>query len=98
MVAAKLDHIRSTFTTASGRIVDLRVYAEGDDVTKCDHAMESLKASMSWDERAFGLEYDLDIYSVVAVKDFSMGAMENKSLNIFNTAYVLATPDMTTGV
>ncbi len=92
LVAGDLEHIADTFTTCSGRSVDLRIYVEEKDLDKCDHAMASLKASMRWDEEVFGREYDLDIFNIVAVDDFNMGAMENKSLNIFNTSCVLANP------
>lgn len=96
VVAGDLGLLRDQFTTMSGREVDLRVYSEHHNVDRLEHAMESLKRSMRWDEEQFGLEYDLDIYNVVAVEDFNMGAMENKSLNVFNTAYVLARPDTAT--
>src|SRR5918912_1582623 len=66
------------------------------DEDKCVHAMQSLKTSMKWDEEVFGLEYDLDVFNIVAVSDFNMGAMENKGLNVFNTRYVLAKPDTAT--
>ena len=90
LVAGDLTHIHDTFTTASGREVDLYIYVRAGDEKQCDHAMDSLKRSMQWDEEVYGLEYDLDIFNIVAVSDFNMGAMENKSLNIFNTALVLA--------
>lgn len=90
LVAGDLTHIHDTFTTTSGREVDLYIYVRPGDETQCDHAMDSLKRSMTWDEEVYGLEYDLDIFNIVAVSDFNMGAMENKSLNIFNTALVLA--------
>jgi len=90
LVAGDLTHIHDTFTTASGREVDLYIYVRAGDEKQCDHAMDSLKRSMKWDEDVYGLEYDLDIFNIVAVSDFNMGAMENKSLNIFNTALVLA--------
>ncbi|MEJ2535142.1 MAG: aminopeptidase N, partial [Gammaproteobacteria bacterium] len=82
--------------TRSGRDVTLRVYVERENIDRCEHAMESLVKSMRWDEERFGLEYDLDIYNIVATNDFNMGAMENKSLNIFNSKYVLARPDTAT--
>ena len=91
-----LTHIHDTFTTASGRVVDLYIYVRHGDEDQCDHAMESLKRSMKWDEDVYGLEYDLDIFNIVAVSDFNMGAMENKSLNIFNTALVLAASETAT--
>ena len=87
---------RDEFTTASGRPVKLAIWVRHGDEDKCAHAMESLKASMRWDEEVFGLEYDLDVFNIVAVSDFNMGAMENKGLNIFNTRYVLAKPDTAT--
>lgn len=80
----------------SGREIDCRIYVESHNVDKCDHAMRSLKKSMQWDEETFGREYDLDIYMIVAVDDFNMGAMENKGLNVFNSKYVLARPDTAT--
>ena len=96
IVAGNLECLEDTFTTQSGRQVDLRFYARGKDIQKCYHAMESLKKSMTWDEQKYGREYDLDLFNVVAVEDFNMGAMENKSLNIFNTKYVLADTTMAT--
>ncbi|WP_260291310.1 aminopeptidase N [Sedimenticola hydrogenitrophicus] len=92
LVAGDLRAIEGSHTTASGREVALRIYVEPENVAKCDHAMASLKQAMRWDERQYGREYDLDIYMVVAVNDFNMGAMENKGLNIFNSKYVLASP------
>ncbi|MEM1412977.1 MAG: M1 family aminopeptidase, partial [Pseudomonadota bacterium] len=96
LVAGDLEHVESRFTTRSGREVTLRVYVEAENLDRCDHAMESLINAMRWDEERFDLEYDLDIYNIVATNDFNMGAMENKSLNIFNTRYVLARPDTAT--
>ncbi len=96
LVAADLVHIHDRFTTASGRNVDLYIYVRDGDEGQCAHAMDSLKRSMKWDEEVYGLEYDLDIFNIVAVSDFNMGAMENKSLNIFNTALVLAHTDTAT--
>ena len=98
MVAARLDVLRDTFTTASGRCVQLAVYVEPGKLDQAPHAMAALKKSMRWDEERFGLECDLDHYMIVAVGDFNMGAMENKGLNIFNTKYVLARPDTATDV
>mmetsp|Transcript_4749 Transcript_4749/g.10709 ORF Transcript_4749/g.10709 Transcript_4749/m.10709 type:complete len:760 (+) Transcript_4749:1-2280(+) len=95
-VAGNLASIKDGFQTASGRDVHLEVYSEKENVGKLHHAMESLKKSMKWDEEKFGLEYDLDLYNIVAVNDFNMGAMENKGLNVFNTAYVLADPKTAT--
>jgi aminopeptidase N len=89
-VAGNLGKIADTFTTSSGRKVDLQLFSEPDNVHKLQYAMDSLKRSMKWDEDTFGLEYDLDLYNIVAVNSFNMGAMENKGLNVFNTAYVLA--------
>jgi aminopeptidase N len=96
LVAGELAHIEDSFSTCSGREVTLRIYVEEKDLDKCDHAMDSLKRSMRWDEEVFGREYDLDIFNIVAVDDFNMGAMENKSLNIFNTSCVLCDPNTTT--
>ena len=96
LVAGDLECVADSFTTASGREVALRVYVEAKDVNYCEHALVSLKKSMRWDEEVYGLEYDLDLFNIVAVDDFNMGAMENKSLNIFNTSCVLASPDITT--
>ncbi len=86
----------STFTTQSGRAVDLRIYVEPGKENRCDWAMDSLKRSMRWDEKRFGREYDLDIFMIVAVSDFNMGAMENKGLNIFNDKLILASPETAT--
>ncbi len=96
LVAGELEQVTDSFTTASGREVALHIFVEAKDLDKCDHAMRSLKNSMRWDEEIFGREYDLDVFNIVAVDDFNMGAMENKSLNIFNTSCVLAHPDTTT--
>ncbi|MAT93182.1 MAG: aminopeptidase N [Halioglobus sp.] len=96
LVAGDLQYVQDSFTTASGRDVDLRIYVEPKDLDKCDHAMRSLRESMAWDEQVYGREYDLDVFNIVAVDDFNMGAMENKSLNIFNTSCVLCSPDITT--
>ncbi|MDY0055938.1 MAG: aminopeptidase N [Methyloversatilis sp.] len=98
MVAAKLDRLDDSYTTASGRKVDLAIYVEPGKLDQCAFAMHALKKSMRWDEKRFGLELDLDRYMIVAVGDFNMGAMENKGLNIFNTKYVLARPDIATDV
>ena len=83
--------VKSQFTTCTGKAVDLAIYAEAKNIDRCDFAMESLKRAMKWDEDRFGLEYDLDLFNIVAVDDFNMGAMENKSLNLFNSRLVLAT-------
>ena len=96
MVAGKLDVLRDTYRTTSGRDVQLAIYVEPGKLDQCSHAMGALKISMAWDERTFGLECDLDHYMIVAVGDFNMGAMENKGLNIFNTKYVLARADVAT--
>jgi aminopeptidase N len=96
LVAGQLEVVNDTFVTMSGREIDCRIYAEAHNLDKCDHAMRSLKKSMQWDEQTFGREYDLDIYMIVAVDDFNMGAMENKGLNVFNSKFVLARPDTAT--
>jgi len=96
LVAGDLACVRDEFITASGRAVDLRIYVEPGNEDKCAYAMESLKKSMRWDEEVYGREYDLDIFMIVAVSDFNMGAMENKGLNIFNSKYILARPDTAT--
>ena len=98
IVAGSLSELRDTFTTMNGRIVDLRFYARDRDIEKCEYAMGALKRAMKWDEDSYGREYDLDRFNVVAVSDFNMGAMENKSLNIFNTKYVLADESTATDV
>ena len=96
LVAGQLDCLEDRYVTESGRDVTLRIFAEPQDIDKCSHAMESLKNAMRWDEENYGREYDLDLYMIVAVSHFNMGAMENKGLNIFNTKYVLASPDTAT--
>ena len=96
LVAGDLRHLEDRFTTASGREVALRIYVEPENLSKCDHAMTSLKKAMRWDEEVYGREYDLAIYMIVAVNDFNMGAMENKGLNIFNSKFVLASPETAT--
>src|SRR6476661_8937801 len=98
LVAGDLKPNRDRFTTMSGRKVDLAIWVREADLPKTAHAMASLKAAMDWDERVYGREYDLDQFNIVAVSDFNMGAMENKGLNIFNTAYVLADQDTATDV
>ncbi len=90
LVAGDLACIEGDYTTVSGRQVDLQIYTEHHNREKCDHALTSLQKAMRWDEEVYGLEYDLDLYMVVAVDDFNMGAMENKGLNVFNSKYVLA--------
>ncbi len=96
LVAGDLACLSDSFITQSGRDIALNIYVAETDLDKCDHAMASLKRSMTWDEVTFGLEYDLDIYNIVAVSDFNMGAMENKGLNVFNTKCVLASPETAT--
>jgi len=96
LVAGNLAHIHDRFITRSGRSVDLYIYSEPHNIMHCDYAMDALKRSMRWDEERFGREYDLDIFMIVAVEDFNMGAMENKGLNVFNTSCVLASPDTAT--
>lgn len=90
LVAGNFAVITDKFITKSGREILLEIYSEADSISQCQHAMDSLKRSMKWDEDRFNLEYDLDRYMIVASGDFNMGAMENKGLNIFNTKYVLA--------
>ncbi|MCP4273556.1 MAG: aminopeptidase N [Gammaproteobacteria bacterium] len=90
LVAGDFDLLQDTYKTASGREVDLEIYVDKGKLNQCHHAMASLKRAMKWDENVYGLEYDLNIYMIVAVSDFNMGAMENKGLNIFNTCYILA--------
>ncbi len=96
LVAAKLDVLEDAFVTRSGKRARLAIYVEPGKLDQCAFAMQALKKSMKWDEDVFGLELDLDRYMIVAVGDFNMGAMENKGLNIFNTKYVLARPDIAT--
>jgi len=96
MVAGDLAPNRNSFTTMSGRKVDLAIWVREADLPKTAHAMASLKAAMAWDERVYGREYDLDLFNIVAVDDFNFGAMENKGLNIFNSRYVLADADTAT--
>ena len=96
LVAGDLVARRDSFTTMSGREVNLAIYVREGDLERTAHAMESLKKAMAWDEEVFGREYDLDTFNIVAVSDFNMGAMENKGLNVFNTKYVLADPETAT--
>ncbi|GMQ96427.1 MAG: aminopeptidase N [Gammaproteobacteria bacterium] len=96
LVAGDLKFIEDCFTTCSGKDVRLRIYVQAHNIDKCDHAMASLKKSMRWDEETYGREYDLDVFNIVAVDDFNMGAMENKGLNIFNSKYILARPETAT--
>jgi aminopeptidase N len=96
LVGGKLACVEDRFRTMSGRDVTLRIYVEPGKESRCVYAMDSLKRAMRWDETAFGREYDLDIFMIVAVSDFNMGAMENKGLNVFNDKYVLASPETAT--
>ena len=96
MVAGNLACLEDSFITMSGKKVALKIYVEEHDLRQCAHAMNSLKASMRWDEQKYGREYDLNVFMIVAVSHFNMGAMENKGLNIFNTSCVLAHPETTT--
>jgi len=96
LVAGDLKPVDDTFTTCSGREVELRIFVEEKDLDKCDFALASLKKAMRWDEEVYGREYDLDIFMIVAVDDYNMGAMENKGLNIFHSSCVLAKPETST--
>jgi aminopeptidase N len=96
LVAADLVAVKDAFVTRSGKRVELGIYVQAGDEGRCGHAMTAVKKSMAWDEERFGLEYDLDVFNIAAVSDFNAGAMENKGLNIFNTAYVLASPETAT--
>ncbi len=96
LVAGEYDCLSDQFITMSGRTVELKLFVDKGKLDQCDFAMQSLINSMKWDEQEFGREYDLDLYMIVAVSDFNMGAMENKGLNIFNTAYVLAKKETAT--
>ncbi|HMA72117.1 MAG TPA: M1 family aminopeptidase, partial [Xanthobacteraceae bacterium] len=96
LVGGKLACVEDRFRTMSGREVTLRIYVEPGKQSRCVYAMDALKRAMRWDETAFGREYDLDIFMIVAVSDFNMGAMENKGLNVFNDKYVLASPETAT--
>jgi len=98
LVAGNLVRIEDIHRTRSGHDVDLHIYVQEHNSNRCFHAMESLKKAMKWDEEVFGLEYDLDLYMIVAVDDFNMGAMENKGLNVFNSKYVLAKPETATDI
>jgi aminopeptidase N len=95
LVALDLDCMRDTYTTRSGRTIQLEIYAAKKDIPRCHHGMDSLKRAMRWDEDVYGLECDLDQYKIVATSDFNFGAMENKGLNIFNVRAVLAASDVT---
>ncbi len=96
LVAGDLVANRDNFVTRSGRTVDLAIWVREGDLPRTEHAMASLKAAMKWDEQVYGREYDLAMFNIVAVDDFNFGAMENKSLNIFNSRYILADPDTAT--
>ncbi len=96
LVGGDLQRVEDRFTTQSGRDVALHLYVEAQNLHKCEHALDSLKRSMTWDEQNYGREYDLDLFMIVAVDHFNMGAMENKGLNIFNSSCVLANPETTT--
>ncbi|HKK52925.1 MAG TPA: aminopeptidase N [Myxococcota bacterium] len=96
LVAGDLRCHAGEFTTMSGRVVRLEIWVEPQNLDRCEHALRSLQKAMRWDEDRFGREYDLDVYMIVAVNDFNMGAMENKGLNIFNSKYVLALPETAT--
>ncbi|WP_333793412.1 aminopeptidase N [Hyphomicrobium sp.] len=98
LVGGDLGHIASTFKTASGRKVALKIYVEHGKEARAEWAMDALKRSMRWDERQFGREYDLDVFNIVAVSDFNLGAMENKGLNIFNDRLILASPETATDI
>ncbi|WP_375625056.1 MULTISPECIES: aminopeptidase N [unclassified Bartonella] len=96
LVGGDLDKLEDHFTTVSGRRIELGIYVEKGKTKRATYAMDALKRSMRWDEQCFGREYDLDIFNIVAVSDFNMGAMENKGLNVFNDKYVLADPETAT--
>ena len=96
LVAGDLHYVEDSFRTCGGRDVCLRIYVEEKDLGKCEHAMRSLKKAMRWDEEVYGREYDLELFNIVAVDDFNMGAMENKGLNIFNSSCVLCNADTST--
>jgi len=98
LVGGKLDYIEEPFRTASGRNVMLRIFVEPGKTPLAGYAMDALRRSMRWDEKVFGCEYDLDVFHIVAVSDFNMGAMENKGLNVFNDKYVLASPETATDI
>ena len=96
LIAGDLSVVEDLFTTRSGRRVALQIYVEPHNLDKCEHAMRALKQAMRWDEERFGREYDLDVFMIVAVSHFNMGAMENKGLNVFNDKFILARPDTAT--
>ncbi len=96
LVAGAFDMIEDSFTTMSGRLIPLRIYVDPGDAPRAVYAMDALKRAMKWDEEVFGREYDLDLFMIVAVRDFNFGAMENKGLNVFNSSVLLADPDTAT--
>ncbi|HEY0199548.1 MAG TPA: aminopeptidase N [Rhodanobacter sp.] len=96
LVAGRLEKIERDYVTADGHAVALKIWAEADAIDRCHYAMDALERSMRWDEQAFGRNYDLDVFHIVATHDFNMGAMENKGLNVFNAKYLLADPDSST--
>ena len=96
LVAGELDELAGSFVTMSGRTVELRIYVDPGQADRAAYAMDALKRSMAWDETAFGREYDLDLFMIVAVRDFNFGAMENKGLNVFNSSLLLADPAQAT--
>jgi aminopeptidase N len=100
VVAGDLVHIRDSFTTLSGRVVDLRIYVREGDEDQCGHAMESLKRAMKWDEEVYGREYQLDRFNIVAVSGFNTGGMENTSLNLMKVALqkIAGQPDLSPDV
>lgn len=98
LVAGNLEANRDQFVTVSGKMVELAIWVDRADLAKTGHAMAALKASMAWDEHVYGREYDLNQFNIVAVADFNFGAMENKSLNIFNSRYILADPETATDI
>ncbi len=98
LVGGRLGRVGKSFTTMNGREVELAIYVEPGKENRADYALDALERSMVWDERVYGREYDLDVFNIVAVSDFNMGAMENKGLNIFNDKYVLASPETATDV
>ncbi len=97
-MAGELDVLEDSFVTMSGRKVTLRIYVDPGMAERAAYAMDSLKRAMKWDEETFGREYDLDLFMIVAVRDFNFGAMENKGLNIFNSSLLLADPATATDV
>ncbi|CAN0604509.1 unnamed protein product, partial [Ectocarpus sp. 12 AP-2014] len=96
LVGGQLDHVRDSFTTRDGHEVALSIYVEPGKAERATFAMQALKRCMAWDEERFGRLYDLDVFNIVAVSDFNLGAMENKGLNIFNDKYILASPTTAT--